>query len=507
MAELAVVRVSLQLAWSLLSNRLIKRLNTGVPSDEALRKLLLDKFQRLHEELNSLRRKELVAAVSFMENGYELFIKDPVEAKKEFTKARDAAQMAFGVVAEISDKLLATKILLASAMHEFDDKMDTAISLCLKYVLRLNSLPEIVDTCGTYLRKGVGSRLGAIGSGKKLELLKGLSEINRNVWEFVKRNDPEFDKAKWPSIHCGDRVFQPVFELLPIRDCQELTRNDSGLGTPVAMAVCGKKLFVSRSSPNRDSMENANSIEVIDLDSDKVTMLPGHSAFVLALVAAGNRVFSGSYDRSILVWDAVGLSLVQKLGGHDGAVRSMVANRSMLFSAGSDMVIKCWDLATLGCVITLSGHTFPISLLTFQHHLFSYAPGEGIRVWHVKTWNVISIIPDLGNVSSLQCSIQSKLFAHCRFDVKVFNLGSGKEEATLKNVGKVSLRFPGQKVIGFNGDTVYFYDLRTSKCLLNQALKFEKNIEVSLVHFSHDLGMLFLGGRVKDSQEGIVVCL
>jgi hypothetical protein len=507
MAELAVVRVSLQLAWSLLSNRLIKRLNTGVPSDEALRKLLLDKFQRLHEELNSLRRKELVAAVSFMENGYELFLKDPVEAKKEFTKARDAAQMAFGVVAETTDKLLATKILLASAMHEFDDKIDTAISLSLKYVSRLNSLPQIVDLCGTFLRKGVGSRFGAISSEKKLELLKGVSEINRNVWEFVKRNDPEFDETKWPAVRCGDRQLHAVFELLPVRDFQELMRDDSGLGTPVAMVVCSKKLFISRSSPNNQTSENANCIEVIDLDSDAVTMLTGHSGFIFALVAAGNRVFSCSYDKSILVWDASSLSLVQKLGEHDGAVRSLATNSTMVFSAGSDKVIKCWDLATLGCVITLSGHTCPISLLAFQHHLFSYAPGEGIRVWHVKTWNVISTVPDLGNVASIQCSLQSKLFVHCGLDVKVFNLGSGREEETIKNVGTVSLRFPGRKIIGFSGDNMYFYDLQTSKCLLNQAVKLDKNIEISLVHFSRDLGTLFLGGIVKDSKEGIIVCL
>ena len=507
MAELAVVRVSLQLAWSLLSNRLAKRLNTGVPSDEALRKLLLDKFQRLHEELNSLRRKELVAAVAFMENGYELFLKDPFEAKKEFTKARDAAQMAFGVVAETTDKLLATKILLASAMHEFENKVETAISLCLKYVSRLNSLPEIVDVCSTFLRKGVGSRFGAISSEKKLELLKGVSEINRNVWEFVKRNDPGFDETKWPSMRCSERIFHPVFELLPVRDCQELKRDNSGLGTPVAMAICGKKLFVSRSSPSSQASDNANSIEVLHLDSEVVTTLNGHSAIVLALIAAGDRLFSCSYDKSILVWDVSRLSLVKKLGEHDGSVRSLVTNSTMVFSAGSDKVIKCWDLTTLIFVITLSGHTFPISLLTFQHHLFSYAPGEGIRVWNVKTWNVISTVPDLGNVTSIQCSIQSKLFVHCGLDVKVFNLGSGKEDGTIKNVGKVSLRFPRRKMIGFSGENMYFYDLQTSKCLLNQALKFDKSIEISLVHFSYDLGVLFLGGIVKDSREGILVCL
>lgn len=506
MAELVVVRVSLQLAWSLLSNKLIKRLNTGVPSDEALRKLLLDKFQRLHEELNSLRRKELVAAVSFMENGYELFLKDPVEAKKEFTKARDAAQMAFGVVAETSDKLLATKILLASAMHEFEDKIDTAITLCLKYVSRLNSLPEIVDVCSTYSRKGVGSRLGAIGSSKKLELLRGLSEINRNVWEFVKQNDPEFEDTKWPSVQCADKIFQPVFELLPLRDCQELTKDGPGVGVPVAMPVCGKKLFISRTCPN-DQTDYTNSIEVIDLHSSEVNMLSGHSAVVLALVAVGKRVFSGSYDRSVLAWEGLSLSLIKKIGEHNGAVRSMAASKNMIFSAGSDKVIKCWDLGTLDCVKELNGHEFPISHVAFQHHLFSYAPGEGIRIWNVQKWSVISVIRDLGNVTSLQCSIQSKLFVHCGMDVKLFNLGSGKEEATLKNIGKVSLRFPGRKVIGFCGENMYLYDLQSSKYLLNQTLKFVKSIDISLVHFSYDLGLLFLGGVVRNSKEGIVLCL
>lgn len=323
MAELAVLRVSLQLAWSMLSSRLIKHLNTGVPSDEAMRKLLLDKFQELHEEFSALKRKELVAAVSFMENGYELFLKDPMEAKKEFTKARDAAQTAFGVVSETRDKLLATKILLASAMYEFEDKADTAISLCLKYVSRLDSLPEIVDACGTYVKKGVGSRFGAISSWKKLELLKSLSEINRNVWEFVKQNDPGFDEIKWPSVRCANRIVQPMFELLPLRECQELSRADSGLGTPIAITICGKKLFISRSCSNNETSIGGNCIEVIDLNSEAVIKMAGHAAVVLALVAAGDRVFSGSYDRSVMVRDAVNLSLVQKLGKHDGAISQL----------------------------------------------------------------------------------------------------------------------------------------------------------------------------------------
>ena len=421
MAELVIVRVSLQIAWGLLSNKLVNKLKHGSQYDETLRKLLLDKFQKLHEELNSLRRKELVAAVSFMENGYELFMKDPLEAKKEFSKARDAAQMAFGVVSEVTDKLLATKILLASAMHEFDDKMETSVLLCMKYVSRLNSLPEIVNICEVYLQKGLGSRLRSItGSANTQEVLKVLSEVNRNVWEFVNRNDAEFDEGKWPYVCCNGRRLNPV-HLIPVRECQEIEvpKKVCECGVPVAMVATEDKLFISYSQ--LESADNdSGTIVVVNLESSESQMLSGHTAIVLTLVAAKGKVFSGSYDRCILAWDASSLKLLQKLGEHDGAVRSLVASKSTLFSAGTDRVIKVWDAESLDFVTVLHGHEFPISLLAFRCHLFSYAPGEAIRIWNVDTWTVIGVIPDPGNVSSMYCSVRSNLFVHCGTDVVVW---------------------------------------------------------------------------------------
>lgn len=508
MAELVVVRVSLQIAWGLLSNRLAKGLKQGNPSDEALRKLLLDKFQKLHEELNSLRRKELVAAVSFMENGYELFLKDTVEAKKEFGKARDAAQMAFGVVSETTDKLLATKILLASAMHEFDDKIDTSVSLCLKYMSRLNSLPEIVDACSVYLKKGLGSRFKSItGPGNRLEVLKVLSEINRNVWEYVKHNDIEFDEGKWPSVQCSDKHFNPVSGLIPVRECQDVLKDFSNHEIPIALIVTGKRLFIACSRTDSSNSSGKSEIKVINLGTSEVQCLSGHSAMVLTFAAAQGKVFSGSYDRSILVWDACSLNLIQKLGEHDGAVRSLVTSKSILFSGGTDMVIKAWDVESLSSVAVLQGHEFPISILAFKHHLFSYAPGEGIRIWNVSTWNVIGVIPDPGNVSSMFCSLGSKMFVHCGTDIRIWNLGNLKEEGQLKDVGKVSVEVSGMKVIGVMGENIHQHDLSTSKCLYNQSLRWNDSVQISVLHFNHDLGLLFLGGKLKQSGRGIVLCM
>ena len=131
MAEIALVRMSLKLVWGLIANRAIARLETGSPTDEKLRQLLLSEFRKLHEELDALRRKELVAATAFMENAYELLNEDQEEARKEFNKARDAAQVALGVVKELQDKVLATKIMIASAIHEFVDKPEVAVSACI----------------------------------------------------------------------------------------------------------------------------------------------------------------------------------------------------------------------------------------------------------------------------------------------------------------------------------------------------------------------------------------
>ena len=61
MAELMVARVTIHLAWKLFAPRTSAALKDGDVSE----------FQKIHEHLNALRRKELVAAVAFLETGFE----------------------------------------------------------------------------------------------------------------------------------------------------------------------------------------------------------------------------------------------------------------------------------------------------------------------------------------------------------------------------------------------------------------------------------------------------
>lgn len=69
MAEMIVARVTLKLAWQLFAPMTANMLEQGDVSEEKMRQMLLSEFTKIHEHLNALRRKELVAAIAFLETG------------------------------------------------------------------------------------------------------------------------------------------------------------------------------------------------------------------------------------------------------------------------------------------------------------------------------------------------------------------------------------------------------------------------------------------------------
>ena len=85
------------------------------------------------------------------------------------------------------------------------------------------------------------------------------------------------------------------------------------------------------------------------MDAGKETVtLRGHTDKVtsLALSADGKRLFSGSYDNTIKVWDPEVGKETLTLRGHTRSVTSLAlsADSKRLFSGSHDQTIKVWDL-------------------------------------------------------------------------------------------------------------------------------------------------------------------
>lgn len=87
-----------------------------------------------------------------------------------------------------------------------------------------------------------------------------------------------------------------------------------------------------------------------------VKVLEAHTGPVRTLASAGGRVFSGSYDRTVCVWDVQLLQKVGKLEGHTEAVRALAAGGRFVFSGSDDTSVRVWDAHSLECLRVLRGH-------------------------------------------------------------------------------------------------------------------------------------------------------
>ena len=113
--------------------------------------------------------------------------------------------------------------------------------------------------------------------------------------------------------------------------------------------------------------------------------MEGHTSVVDCLAVYGNKLFSGSHDSTIRVWDADTHKHLATLEGHTDDVRCLTLYGNKLFSAGGDGTIRVWHADTHEHLATLAGHTSGVLCLTlYGNKLFSASHDNTSRVWNVE---------------------------------------------------------------------------------------------------------------------------
>ena len=79
----------------------------------------------------------------------------------------------------------------------------------------------------------------------------------------------------------------------------------------------------------------------------------------MAFSPDGRRIVSGSYDKTVKVWDAATGQETLTLKGHSMAVTSVAFSPDgrRIVSGSEDGTVKVWDAATGQETLTLKGHT------------------------------------------------------------------------------------------------------------------------------------------------------
>ena len=131
-----------------------------------------------------------------------------------------------------------------------------------------------------------------------------------------------------------------------------------------------------------------NMVKARDLCSGVECTLTGPTGQIYALAIGMGVIFAGAQDGVIYSWKTTAdeqgnlFQPAAALIGHTIAVVSLKFEGGRLFSGSMDGTIKVWDGSTFQCLETFKGHDEAVlSLLCFSEHLLSCSLDCKIKVW------------------------------------------------------------------------------------------------------------------------------
>lgn len=179
-----------------------------------------------------------------------------------------------------------------------------------------------------------------------------------------------------------------------------------------------------------------------DLASAKaIATLDGHTAGVTTAAWSrdGKQLATGSGDKTVRVWDAIGKA-VKTLTGHTGTVNVVAwGDGQTLASGGADMSVRLWSLSK-DTTKVLGSHAAAVSALAFSRDGRTLASGGAdarVMVWPVDADKPSQTLTTSTPVRSLAwLGTANTLAAGCQNgDVQIFNVPSGKVLHTFDRPG------------------------------------------------------------------------
>ncbi|HYV47513.1 MAG TPA: TIR domain-containing protein [Myxococcaceae bacterium] len=176
-------------------------------------------------------------------------------------------------------------------------------------------------------------------------------------------------------------------------------------------------------------------------DRGALTMPVGHSSSASACAWSpdGQRLLSGSYDRSLKVWDAASGECLLTLSGHSSPVRACAwsPDGQHLLSGSDDRSLKVWDAASGECLLTLSGHSNPVRACAWSpdgQRLLSGSDDRSLKVWDAASGEcLLTLSGHSRSVTACAWGSDGKRFLSGSHDrsLKVWDATSGKCLLTL----------------------------------------------------------------------------
>eukprot|EP00002_Diphylleia_rotans_P010089 TRINITY_DN2048_c0_g1_i2.p1 TRINITY_DN2048_c0_g1~~TRINITY_DN2048_c0_g1_i2.p1 ORF type:complete len:815 (-),score=168.03 TRINITY_DN2048_c0_g1_i2:252-2696(-) len=178
-------------------------------------------------------------------------------------------------------------------------------------------------------------------------------------------------------------------------------------------------IYCMTSSGNR-IFTGSNDFTIKMYDGEKmefVKLFAGHTNQVRCLTVYSRYLLSGSDDFSIRIWNIENGNCVGSLIGHNGGVLAICMVGSHIWSADDTGVVKVWDSSKNECIQELKSHSSRVGTITIVgRFVWTASSDRKICIWNPQTFQLVHSLSDhLGYVSDV--SLMNQFISHTSWSV------------------------------------------------------------------------------------------
>ena len=213
-------------------------------------------------------------------------------------------------------------------------------------------------------------------------------------------------------------------------------------------------------------------------DFQELRTLMEHSNSVISVAASpdGKYLASGSWDHTVIIWDAESGACMLILEGHSNNVSSVCwsPDGKYLASGSWDKTVIIWDAESGACMLILEGHSYTVESVSWSpdgKYLASGSIDETLIIWDAESGQKLKTLEGhFGSVESVSWSPDGKYLASGSMDstLIIWDAKSGESLKTLKGhfdgVESVCWSPDGKYLAsGANDKTVKIWDAKSGE--------------------------------------------
>ncbi|RCH86194.1 hypothetical protein CU097_008324 [Rhizopus azygosporus] len=259
----------------------------------------------------------------------------------------------------------------------------------------------------------------------------------------MKRLEPSEEPLR---VACGSRTIEEDTNKKVKVDISSKETSPSHITTPIVRRRPWKEVYSERLRIERNWRNNKYQSRV----------LSGHTDGVMCVqfCDSSNIAMTGSYDKTVRIWNLETCELLRTLTGHTRCVRALQFDEAKLITASMDHTLKIWNWQTGQCIRTLEGHTGGVLSLHFNSRLLaSGSTDHTIRVWNFLAGECCTLTGHTEWVNCVRFCQDDQLLVSAGDDatVRIWDLQTRQCIRVLNgHVGQVQIALPSPKCFSHN---------------------------------------------------------